>query len=262
MSLSADEKLRVAHRLDALGIDLIEAGFPASNPKEQELFRLLGRETFGHADIAAFGMTRRRDVAADADPALRVLADSLRAGVHARRQDLGAAPRQGRARRPRREPAHDRRVRRLPGRPGQARRLRRRALLRRLRRRRRLRAALPARGARGRRRDRRALRHQRRHAARPPRDDDGRGRGRGRRRGARGHPLPRRRRLRRGQLAGRRGGGRHPRAGHDQRLRRALRQRQPGHDRAQPAAQARAHLPHAGAARASSPTRRTSSTSS
>ena len=77
MSLSADEKLRVAHRLDALGIDLIEAGFPASNPKEQELFSLLGRETFGHADIAAFGMTRRRDVAADADPALRVLADSL-----------------------------------------------------------------------------------------------------------------------------------------------------------------------------------------
>ena len=45
MSLSADEKLRVAHRLDELGIDLIEAGFPASNPKELELFELLGRET-------------------------------------------------------------------------------------------------------------------------------------------------------------------------------------------------------------------------
>ena len=42
MSLSADEKLRVAHRLDALGIDLIEAGFPASNPKEQELFSCSG----------------------------------------------------------------------------------------------------------------------------------------------------------------------------------------------------------------------------
>ncbi|MFL5903343.1 MAG: citramalate synthase, partial [Solirubrobacteraceae bacterium] len=44
MSLSADEKLRVAHRLDALGIDLIEAGFPSSNPKELELFELLARE--------------------------------------------------------------------------------------------------------------------------------------------------------------------------------------------------------------------------
>ena len=42
MSLSAAEKLRVAHGLDALGIDLIEAGFPASNPKERELFELLG----------------------------------------------------------------------------------------------------------------------------------------------------------------------------------------------------------------------------
>ncbi len=77
MSLSAEEKLRVAHRLDELGIDLIEAGFPASNPKELELFALLGQESFRHAEIAAFGMTRRRDVRADQDPALRVLADSF-----------------------------------------------------------------------------------------------------------------------------------------------------------------------------------------
>ena len=75
MSLSAQEKLRVAHRLDELGIDLIEAGFPSSNPKELELFELLASESFAHAQIAAFGMTRRRSVDADADPALRVLAD-------------------------------------------------------------------------------------------------------------------------------------------------------------------------------------------
>ena len=71
MSLSAEEKLRVAHRLDELGIELIEAGFPASNPKERELFELLAGERFAQAQIAAFGMTRRRGVAADADPALR-----------------------------------------------------------------------------------------------------------------------------------------------------------------------------------------------
>jgi 2-isopropylmalate synthase len=75
MSLSAAEKLRVAHRLDELGIDLIEAGFPSSNPKELELFSLLAGEGFGHAEIAAFGMTRRRDVPADGDPALRVIAE-------------------------------------------------------------------------------------------------------------------------------------------------------------------------------------------
>jgi 2-isopropylmalate synthase len=75
MSLSAGEKVRVAHRLDELGIDLIEAGFPGSNPKELELFELLARETFAHASVAAFGMTRRRGVAAGEDPALRVLAE-------------------------------------------------------------------------------------------------------------------------------------------------------------------------------------------
>ena len=65
----------MAHRLDELGIDLIEGGFPSSNPKELELFDLLSRERFGHAAVAAFGMTRRRDVSASEDPALRVLAD-------------------------------------------------------------------------------------------------------------------------------------------------------------------------------------------
>ena len=75
MSLSADEKVRVAHKLDELGIDLIEAGFPSSNPKERELFGLLAGETFAHAEIAAFGMTRRRDVLAADDEALRVLVD-------------------------------------------------------------------------------------------------------------------------------------------------------------------------------------------
>jgi len=75
MALSADEKVRVARKLDELGVHLIEAGFPASNPKEQELFGLLERETWTNARIAAFGMTRRRDLRADEDPALRILAD-------------------------------------------------------------------------------------------------------------------------------------------------------------------------------------------
>jgi 2-isopropylmalate synthase len=77
MSLSAQEKLRVAHRLDELGIDLIEAGFPGSNPKELELFELLSRERFRHASLAAFGMTRRRGARAEDDPGLRILADCV-----------------------------------------------------------------------------------------------------------------------------------------------------------------------------------------
>jgi 2-isopropylmalate synthase len=77
MSLSVDEKVRVAHALDGLGVHFIEAGFPSSNPKEEALFGLLAGETFEHAEVAAFGMTRRRGVAADADPALRLLAESF-----------------------------------------------------------------------------------------------------------------------------------------------------------------------------------------
>jgi isopropylmalate/homocitrate/citramalate synthase len=60
MSLSALEKVRVVRKLDELGVDLVEAGFPASNPKELELFDLLAAESLEHAEIAAFGMTRRR----------------------------------------------------------------------------------------------------------------------------------------------------------------------------------------------------------
>ena len=77
MSLSAEEKLRVAHRLDELGIGLIEAGFPASNPKDRELFELLARERFGQAQIAAFGMTRRRGLQAADDEGLVALAECV-----------------------------------------------------------------------------------------------------------------------------------------------------------------------------------------
>src|ERR671921_2647257 len=75
MSLSVDEKVRVAHALDSLGVHLIEAVFPASNPKEEALFELLAGETFEPAELVAFGMTRRRDATAAEDPGLRLLAD-------------------------------------------------------------------------------------------------------------------------------------------------------------------------------------------
>ncbi|HUN79078.1 MAG TPA: citramalate synthase [Solirubrobacteraceae bacterium] len=76
LSLTAEEKLRVVHALDELGVDFIEAGFPASNPKEQELFRLLAGETLDNAQIVAFGMTHRRGVKAHDDEGLRILAES------------------------------------------------------------------------------------------------------------------------------------------------------------------------------------------
>jgi 2-isopropylmalate synthase len=77
MSLTAEEKLRVVHALDDLGVDMIEAGFPASNPKEQELFGLLAQEELAVAQLVGFGMTRRRDTAAERDEGLRILAESF-----------------------------------------------------------------------------------------------------------------------------------------------------------------------------------------
>ena len=77
MSLSVEEKIRVAHALDRLGMLFIEAGFPSSNPKEIELFEALAQEPFETAAITAFGMTRRRDVKAEDDEALAVLAESF-----------------------------------------------------------------------------------------------------------------------------------------------------------------------------------------
>jgi 2-isopropylmalate synthase len=75
LSLTAQEKVRVVHALDQLGVHMIEAGFPASNPKEQELFELLAGESLSVAEIVAFGMTRRRDIAAEADEGLHILAE-------------------------------------------------------------------------------------------------------------------------------------------------------------------------------------------
>ena len=77
LTLTAEEKLRVVRVLDALGVDMIEAGFPASNPKEQKLFELLAEEHLEYAEIVAFGMTRRRETAAEDDEGLRVLVASF-----------------------------------------------------------------------------------------------------------------------------------------------------------------------------------------
>ena len=77
MSLSAAEKGRVVRALDGLGVGMIEAGFPSSNPKEEELFAALAELELEHAVICGFGMTRRRGVEAADDPALLTLTRSF-----------------------------------------------------------------------------------------------------------------------------------------------------------------------------------------
>ena len=60
ISLSAEDKLRVAKRLDALGIAFIEAGWPGSNPKDSEFFAR-ARDRPWRTTLVAFGSTRRAE---------------------------------------------------------------------------------------------------------------------------------------------------------------------------------------------------------
>jgi 2-isopropylmalate synthase len=72
-NLSLRDKLAISQKLDELGVDYIEGGFPLSNPKDVAFFQEARKLHFRNARIAAFGMTRRRGVKADEDPGLLAL---------------------------------------------------------------------------------------------------------------------------------------------------------------------------------------------
>ncbi len=76
LSLSVDDKLRVAQRLDILGIHYIEGGFPGSNPKDIEFFERARDLKLETAVISAFGATCRKGVAAEDDPGLAALLET------------------------------------------------------------------------------------------------------------------------------------------------------------------------------------------
>jgi 2-isopropylmalate synthase len=72
-NLSLQDKLLIAQKLDELGVDYIEGGFPGSNPKDEAFFREVQGLKLKTARISAFGMTRRRGMKADEDPGLKCL---------------------------------------------------------------------------------------------------------------------------------------------------------------------------------------------
>ena len=63
VSFSLQDKLLITRKLDELGIDYIEGGYPLSNPKDEEYFARVRDLPLRHVQVAAFGMTRRRDIA-------------------------------------------------------------------------------------------------------------------------------------------------------------------------------------------------------
>ena len=70
---SVEDKLRIVKKLDELGIDYIEGGWPGSNPKDFEFYKMVARLNLKHAKVSAFGSTRRANNEASSDKTLNDL---------------------------------------------------------------------------------------------------------------------------------------------------------------------------------------------
>ncbi len=76
INFSLQDKLQITKRLDKLGVDYVEGGYPLSNEKDVEFFQRVQDLDLQHTKVCAFGMTRRRGVTADQDPGMQALAGS------------------------------------------------------------------------------------------------------------------------------------------------------------------------------------------
>jgi 2-isopropylmalate synthase len=76
VSFSVDDKLLIAQKLDELGIDYIEGGWPGSNPKDKEFFVRARELKFKHARLTAFGSTRFARNTVETDPNVRALVEA------------------------------------------------------------------------------------------------------------------------------------------------------------------------------------------
>jgi len=76
ISFSVEDKIRIAERLDDLGIHYIEGGWPSSNPKDAEFFKEIKSVRFKNAKIVAFGRTKRRGIRAGKDLNLKALIEA------------------------------------------------------------------------------------------------------------------------------------------------------------------------------------------
>ena len=73
VSFTSDDKVAVALRLDAFKVDLIEGGWPGSNPRDASFFERMQGVELSHARLAAFGATRRKDRSVEDDANLAAL---------------------------------------------------------------------------------------------------------------------------------------------------------------------------------------------
>ena len=81
VSFSLQDKLLIARRLDEMGFDYVEGGYPLSNDKDVEFFGTLRESPLKHATACAFGMTRRRGKTAAEDLGMQALLDAGSPGI-------------------------------------------------------------------------------------------------------------------------------------------------------------------------------------
>jgi 2-isopropylmalate synthase len=72
-NLSVEDRIRISLKLDELGIDYIEGGWPGSNPSAVEFFKAMESQPLKHSKLTAFGSTRNFNNPADKDPNLQAL---------------------------------------------------------------------------------------------------------------------------------------------------------------------------------------------
>lgn len=76
ISFSVNDKIKITEKLDDLGVHYIEGGWPGSNPKDEEFFKLMQNKKLKSAKLAAFGSTRRAGIKPSEDTNLKALVAS------------------------------------------------------------------------------------------------------------------------------------------------------------------------------------------
>ena len=73
VTLSAEDKLRLAQKLDEFGVHYVEGGWPGSNPKDARFFEMARKASFKTARLTAFGSTRRSQIRPEDDQSIQAL---------------------------------------------------------------------------------------------------------------------------------------------------------------------------------------------
>ncbi len=73
VTLSAEDKLKLAQKLDEFGVHYVEGGWPGSNPKDARFFEMARKASFKTARLTAFGSTRRSQIRPEDDQSIQAL---------------------------------------------------------------------------------------------------------------------------------------------------------------------------------------------